>query len=270
VDERENVAGSKTIKKKERIDKLLVRKGLVDSREQAQTLIDQGLVLAGGQPITKSSTHVQANTVLEVKGERNLYASRGGLKLEAALDEFGIDPSHLVIMDVGSSTGGFTDCLLQRGAAKVFTVDVGYGQLAWRLRKDSRVVCMERTNIRYLDTRSIDCLVDLVTIDVSFISLKKVLPKVAEVLKLGGCVLALIKPQFEVGRGEVGRGGIVRSKILHERAVEEISSCGKSLGLVPLGHVASPLPGKKGNIEYFLYLKKEQSMVVSQESSKSS
>lgn len=242
--------------KKERIDRLLVRKGVVESREQAQLLIAQGVVQVGGRSVLKSSTQVQANAALHLVDAKIPYVSRGGLKLEGALKVFDIDPSNKRVMDVGSSTGGFTDCLLQRGAAKVFAVDVGYGQLAWRLRKDPRVVCLERTNIRYLDPRSLPGPVDLVTIDVSFISLKKVLLKILEILKPGGSVLALVKPQFEVGKGEVGRGGIVKERALHERVIQDITAFAQSLGFTPLGYTTSPVPGKKGNVEYFIHLKK--------------
>ncbi|MGH7273039.1 MAG: TlyA family RNA methyltransferase [Nitrospiria bacterium] len=242
--------------KKERIDQLMVRKGIVDSREKAQSLIAQGVVRVGGRQIVKSSTQVPVNAAVQLGEDKIQYAGRGGLKLEAALKEFAIDPSKRVVMDVGSSTGGFTDCLLQKGAVRVFAVDVGYGQLDWQLRQDPRVVCMERTNIRYLDPRSLGGPVDLVTIDVSFISLKKVLPKVLEVLKPGGCVLALVKPQFEVGKGEVGRGGIVRERSRHERVIQDMTSFAQSLGFIPSGQFTSPIPGKKGNVEYFLYLKK--------------
>lgn len=242
--------------KKERIDQLMVRKGIVDSREKAQSLIAQGVVRVGGRQILKSSTQVPVNAAVQLGEDKIPYAGRGGLKLEAALKEFEIDPSNRVVMDVGSSTGGFTDCLLQKGAVRVIAVDVGYGQLDWHLRQDPRVVCMERTNIRYLDPRSLGGPVDLVTIDVSFISLKKVLPKVLEVLKPGGCVLALVKPQFEVGKGEVGRGGIVRERSHHERVIQDITSFAQSLGFISSGRFTSPIPGKKGNVEYFLYLKK--------------
>ncbi len=242
--------------KKERIDRLLVRKGIVESREQAQSLIARGVVQVGGRPVLKSSTQVQANAALHLVDAKIPYVSRGGLKLEGALKAFGIDPSDKLVMDVGSSTGGFTDCLLQRGAARVFAVDVGYGQLAWRLRKDPRVVCLERTNIRYLDPRSLHGPVDLVTIDVSFISLKKVLLKILEILKPGGSVLALVKPQFEVSKGEVSRGGIVKEQVLHERVIQDIMVFAQSLGFIFLGRTASPIHGKKGNVEYFIHLKK--------------
>jgi 23S rRNA (cytidine1920-2'-O)/16S rRNA (cytidine1409-2'-O)-methyltransferase len=248
--------GAVKVIKKERIDKLLVRKGIVDSRERAQALIDRGAVRVGGRQILKGSTQVLSSVTPQLEEDKVIpYVSRGGLKLEAALKAFGIDPSNKQVMDVGSSTGGFADCLLQKGATRIYAVDVGYGQLAWRLRRDPRVVCMERTNIRYLDPRSLEGPVDLVTIDVSFISLKKVLHKVLEMLKPGGSVLALVKPQFEVGKGEVGRGGVVRERFRHERVIEEIISYARSIGFIPYGHVASPLPGKKGNVEYFLHLK---------------
>jgi 23S rRNA (cytidine1920-2'-O)/16S rRNA (cytidine1409-2'-O)-methyltransferase len=213
-------------------------------------------VQVGGRPVLKSSTQVRANAALQLVDAKIRYVSRGGIKLEGALKTFEIDPSDQWVMDVGSSTGGFTDCLLQRGAARVFAVDVGYGQLAWRLRNNPKVVCLERINIRYFDPRSLPGLVDLVTIDVSFISLKKVLPKILEILKPGGSVLALVKPQFEVGKGEVGRGGIVKERVLHERVIQDMMAFAQSLGFTPVGHTASAVPGKKGNVEYFIHLKK--------------
>ena len=242
--------------KKERIDRLMVRKGIARSREQAQALIARGLVSVGGRPIHKESTAVPIHSDPLLQQDAVRYASRGGHKLQGALDRFCIDPSGKVILDVGSSTGGFTDCLLQKGARKVFCVDVGYGQLDWRLRQDPRVICLERTNIRYLDPRSLDERVELAVIDVSFISLKKVLPKVLEVLKPDGEVLPLVKPQFEVGKDQVGRGGVVRDPAQHRSVIEEVSAFAASIGLLTLGQLLSPLPGKKGNQEYFLYLKR--------------
>lgn len=242
--------------KKERIDKLLVKKGIVNSREQAQDLIAQGAVQVGGYPVLKSSTQVAADAPVHLTDRKIPYVSRGGLKLEAALEAFEVNPAGTRVMDVGSSTGGFTDCLLQKGATQVYAVDVGYGQLAWRLRKDPRVVCMERTNIRYLNPLLLESPVDLVTIDVSFISLCKVLPKAVEVLKPGGSILALVKPQFEVGKGKVSRGGVVREPSQRQRVIEEAVTFARTLGLIPVGYIASPLPGRKGNVEYFLHLRK--------------
>lgn len=234
----------------------MVKRGMVDSREQAQALIEKGVVCAGDRRILKSSTQVMATAELRLEAEKIPYVSRGGLKLESALEALGIDPRGLVAMDVGASTGGFTDCLLQKGAARVYAVDVGYGQLAWRLRQDPRVVSLERTNIRYLDVRKVEGPVDLITIDVSFISLKKVFPKLLEVLKPEGGILALVKPQFEVGKGEVGRGGIVRDRAKQERVIGEIEAYGRDLGLKPAGIARSPLAGKKGNLEFFVYFRR--------------
>lgn len=245
-----------TAVKKERIDLLLVRRGLAQSREQAQVLIAQGKVSVNGRTVLKSAMRVPLHWSASLKQDQPSYASRGGLKLEAALEVFQIDPWDKVALDVGASTGGFTDCLLRRGVHKVFSVDVGYGQLAWHLRQDPRVVSLERTNFRYLDPRLVDELADLAVVDVSFISLKKILPKVLEVLKPDGEVLPLVKPQFEAGKGEVGRGGIVRDASQHAAVVEDVVSYAADIGLQALGQMASPVRGKKGNQEFFLHLKR--------------
>lgn len=234
----------------------MVQRGLVRSREQAQWLISQGRVMVDGQTVLKSSTLVSVRSQPCIQADPAPYASRGGLKLEAALKQWRVHPENMVVMDVGASTGGFTDCLLKQGAARVYAVDVGYGQLAWHLRQDPRVTCLDRTNIRALDPRDLGEEMDLATIDVSFISLKKVLPKVLEVLKPGGKVLALVKPQFEVGRGEVGRGGIVRDLSQHKAVLEGITEFTRSIGFESLGEMPSPITGKKGNQEYFVCLQK--------------
>jgi len=256
---------------KERLDKILVSRGLVKSRELARALIIEGKVFADGKKITKSGTLVNETSEISLIEESQPYVSRGGLKLEAALDFFGIDVTAKIIMDVGSSTGGFTDCLLKRGAKKVYCVDVGYGQLAWLLRKDPRVVLMERINIRYLDKiireqekrfrgQEFEDLIkgniDMATIDVSFISLTKVIPTILGFLKEDGKILSLIKPQFEVGKGEVGKGGIVKEEEKRLKAVDRIRKELKDLGLRTIGIFQSPLPGREGNIEYFLYMEK--------------
>jgi len=241
---------------KERLDILLVEKGLVSSREKARALIMEGNVLVNGTPLTKAGSLVNADALIELKGEEIPYVSRGGLKLEAALHHFGINLKGLIAMDVGSSTGGFTDCMLQRGAMKVYCIDVGYGQLAWSLRNDPRVVLLERTNIRYLEKERIRDMINVATIDVSFISLKNVLPKVREFVKEGGEILALVKPQFEVGKGEVGKGGIVREEEKRMGAVNSIREFAEGLGLRSGGVFQSPVPGQKGNREYFLHLRR--------------
>ncbi len=217
----------------------------------------EGKVLVDGQVCTKPGTFISPQREIKLKGEDIPYVSRGGLKLEAAIRHFNIDLSQKIAMDVGSSTGGFTDCLLKHGVLKVYCIDVGYGQLAWSLRNDPRVVLFEKTNIRYLQREAIPDEIDIATVDVSFISLTKVLPKVMEFLKPSGVALCLVKPQFEVGRSDVGRGGIVRDEAKRLQAVERIAGEATGLGFTVLGTFRSPLEGQKGNVEYFLYLKKD-------------
>lgn len=238
--------------KKRRADLALVERGLAPSRARAQSLILRGLVRAGDRPITKAGELVAVDTPLHVTAEDHPYVGRGGVKLAAALDAFGIDPAGAICLDIGASTGGFTDCLLQRGAARVWAVDVGYGQLAWSLRTDPRVRLLERTNIRELDRAAISDPIALVTIDVSFISLRLVLPRALDWLQPGGRVIALVKPQFEVGRGDVGRGGIVRDPAARDRAVESVAALAAALGLRPVGRIPSPITGRDGNQEYLL------------------
>jgi len=239
---------------KERIDRLMVSKGLAESREKAQALIMTGNVLVGIQRVDKPSLKVDSQAKITLKGKPFPFVSRGGSKLDFALSHFAVQVKDKMAMDVGSSTGGFTDCLLQRGAKKVYAIDVGYGQLAWKLQQDTRVVAIERQNIRYLSSEQVPEKVDFVTIDVSFISLKKVLPRVMEFLKEDGEILCLVKPQFEVGKGEVGKKGVVREKEKHKKVVEEITTFAEQMGLLPKGSVESPLLGAKGNKEFFLYL----------------
>lgn len=241
---------------KVRIDALLVEKGLAESREKAQALILAGLVVVDEHRVGKPGQKVCRESLLRLKGELNPYVSRGGLKLQAGLDAFGVTVSGRTCVDVGASTGGFTDCLLQRGARRVYAVDVGYGQLAWKLREDARVVSLERQNIRDLMRGSIPDPVELVVADASFISLRLVLPKIAELLEAEGDAVVLVKPQFEVGRGNVGRGGVVRDPALRGEAVTAISTVAQELGFDVLGTVESPVPGaKKGNVEYLLHLR---------------
>jgi 23S rRNA (cytidine1920-2'-O)/16S rRNA (cytidine1409-2'-O)-methyltransferase len=235
--------------RRERIDSLLVERGLADTREKARRMIIAGLVQVSGQMISKPGMTVERDASIEVQGQLP-YVSRGGLKLEAALDEFGIDPSDMVAADIGASTGGFTDCLLQRGALKVYAIDVGYGQLAWSIRQDQRVVVMERVNVRYLD--SLPELVDLITIDVSFISLELVAPVAIRWLAPGGLLVALIKPQFEAGREQVGKGGVVRDAAVHRQVLEHITHWGTSQSLHVFGLIPSPIRGPAGNVEFLI------------------
>jgi 23S rRNA (cytidine1920-2'-O)/16S rRNA (cytidine1409-2'-O)-methyltransferase len=239
-----------------RIDKALVDKGLIPSRERAAALIMEGKVFVAGLPVSKAGSMVDSNAAIEVRGEDIPYVSRGGLKLEAAVKEFHIELEGRTAMDVGASTGGFTDCMLQKGARKVYCIDVGYGQLAWKLRQDSRVVLMERKNIRHMEREQIPDVIDLAVIDVSFISLAKVVPRVLEFLKPEGELVALIKPQFEVGKGEVGKGGIVRDEGKRQAAVERVKEELESLGLETLGIITSPILGQKGNVEYLIYMRR--------------
>ena len=245
------------MERRERLDRLLVEKGIVQSRERARALIMAGKVTVEGGMIDKPGTKVSGGAKLQLRGEDSSYASRGGKKLEGALNAFGIDPKGMVVMDIGASTGGFTDCILQKGAQKVYAVDVGYGQLAWKLQKDSRVVNLERRNIRYLKREEVQDEADLILIDTSFISVEKFLPHLLGFLKRGGFILSLIKPQFEVGKGEVGKGGVVRDTALHQKVIDRISRFSRGLGLKVLGWIESPLLGPKGNKEFFIYLKKK-------------
>lgn len=244
--------------KRERIDKLLIEKGIVPSRERARALILEGKVTVEGSVIDKPGVRVNVDAPVQIRGEDLPYVSRGGKKLEKALESFGIDPEGMIVMDVGASTGGFSDCVLQKGAKKVYAVDVGYGQLAWKLRTDPRVVNLERRNIRYLKREEIREDLDLILIDTSFISIEKFLPHLLEFLKKGGEVIGLIKPQFEVGKGEVGKGGVVRDPALHQKVIERITKFCESVGFGVLGVIESPLLGPKGNKEFFIRLRKEE------------
>lgn len=236
-----------------RLDILLVERGLAESRQRAVALILAGKVRVDGCQASKAGQRVSPEANVELLAQDETYVSRGGFKLASALDNFSMQVTHLVAMDVGASTGGFTDCLLQRGAKKVYAIDVGYGQLAWQLRQDRRVVILERCNVRYLTSEQVSELVDLAVIDTSFISLKKVIPKVLKFVKGGGKLLALIKPQFEVGRGQVGKGGVVRDSELHRQVVREIEQFCESQGMEVRGVKESSLLGPKGNREFFIY-----------------
>lgn len=243
---------------KQRLDSLLVSQKLVPSREQASRFILAGRVRIDGSVMDKPGKLVSSEVAIEIIQPASQYASRGGEKLAPALEAFGVSCAGLVVMDVGASTGGFTDCVLQQNAQRVYAVDVGYGQLDWRLRSDARVIVMDRLNIRYLSPDDLPELVDLVVIDVSFISLKKVWPAVLPVLKPNGYVVALIKPQFEVGKGQVGKGGIVRDEKLREAVKEQFVEYAKSLALEVLGLIDSPVLGKKGNKEILIGLQKRE------------
>ncbi len=247
--------------KRERIDKLLVERGLAESRTKAQALVMAGGVLAGEQRVSKPSDLVPIDCEIRIKGTADpasRFVGRGGLKLEAALNDFGIDVQDLVCLDVGASTGGFTDCLLQRGARRVVTVDVGRNQLDWRLRNDHRVEVREGVNARYLKPQDFDTRFKLAVMDVSFISATKVIPAIADLLTDAGSLIVLIKPQFEVGRAEVGGGGIVREPEKHARVVEEVTQAAAKLGLQVHRVIESPIRGTDGNIEFLALYQKTQ------------
>jgi len=241
----------------QRLDQLLVARGLFSSREQARRAVMAGIVLVEGRCVDKPGTAVPDAARLELRGEREPFVSRAGRKLAAALDRFGVDPAGLVCMDVGASTGGFTDCLLQRGAARVYAIDVGYGQLDSRLRGDPRVVVMERVNARHLAADALPERCDLAVVDVSFISLVKVVPALLPHLRPGGLLLALVKPQFEAGRAQVGRGGIVRDEAVRQGVIAERVGDLERLGLSRLGVMDSPVPGAEGNREALALFRKE-------------
>ncbi len=243
-------------KTKERLDVLLVSRGFFASRERAQAAIMSGMVWVDDRPADKAGTKVDAECTVAVKGDPLPYVSRGGLKLEHALDEFGVMVEGRTVLDAGASTGGFTDCLLQRGAAKVYAVDVGYGQLAWSLRQDPRVVNMERTNIRHLLPADLGDSPTLAVIDVAFISLAKVLPAVAALLAPAADIVALVKPQFEAGPAQVGKKGVVRDPAVHLSVLTAVCRAAADLGLTVAGLTYSPIRGPEGNIEFFLYAQK--------------
>jgi 23S rRNA (cytidine1920-2'-O)/16S rRNA (cytidine1409-2'-O)-methyltransferase len=237
-----------------RLDLLLVERGLVKSCEEARASVMAGLVLLDGRPAAKPGQRAARDAAVEVRGRPHPYVSRGGLKLEFALDRFGVAPRDLVALDVGAATGGFTDCLLRRGARLVYALDVGYGQLAWTLRNDPRVVCLERVNVRYLNPARLAPRPDLATIDISFISVGKAFPAVAAAVGPGGRVLALVKPQFEVGPRQVGKRGVVRDAALHRATLEGAAADAARAGLAPLGATYSPILGPAGNMEFWLLL----------------
>ncbi|HEU4390952.1 MAG TPA: TlyA family RNA methyltransferase [Blastocatellia bacterium] len=239
---------------KQRLDKLLVERGFAETRAKAQAMILAGQVLVNEQKAEKPGQSFDSASQLRIKGEPSRYVSRGGLKLEAALARFNVDPSGKTCIDIGASTGGFTDCLLQHGAKQVWAVDVGHNQLAWRIRQDPRVEVIEGMNARDLDQKRFPVKFELATIDVSFISLAKILPSVRQVLSDSGEVVALIKPQFEVGKGEVGRGGIVSDPAKQKRVIQEVVEGAVAFGLWATGVTESPIRGGGGNREFFVHL----------------
>ena len=250
-----------------RLDKLLISRDLAPTIKEAQALILAQAVKVNDICLDKAGTLVPADAEIQIKGADNPYVSRGGLKLKGALDEFALSVDGLIALDVGASTGGFTDCLLQSGAAKVYALDVNYGQLAWKLRQDKRVVVIERTNIRHYDGADIIEQPDLATIDVSFISLKVVLPPILRLLKDDAIILALIKPQFEAAREEVGRNGVIQDPAVHDRVVEEISEFCKSVNLEDLRTCASSILGPAGNKEFFISARKKKSTGINPKAS---
>ena len=241
---------------KERLDVLLVQRGLAPSREKAKAMIMEGNVFVANNREDKAGTMFDETVEIEIKGNTLKYVSRGGLKLEKAMTHFGISLDEKVCMDIGASTGGFTDCMLQNGAKKVYAVDVGYGQFAWKLRQDERVVCMEKTNIRYVTPEQIDDILDFASVDVSFISLTKVLGPARALLADNGEMVCLIKPQFEAGREKVGKKGVVREKSVHEEVIEKVIEFALETGFEVINLEYSPIKGPEGNIEYLGYLRK--------------
>ena len=242
---------------KERLDVLLVQKGLAPSREKAKTMIMEGNVFVDNQREDKAGTFFDPSVNIEIHGNTLRYVSRGGLKLEKAMKNFGVELEGKVCMDVGASTGGFTDCMLQNGAVKVYSVDVGHGQLDWKLRNDERVVCMEKTNIRYVTPEDIGDALNFASVDVSFISLTKVLGPAKELLKDGGQMVCLIKPQFEAGKDKVGKKGVVRDPAVHKEVIERVILFAKSIGFGILHLDYSPIKGPEGNIEYLVHIVKD-------------
>jgi len=246
------------MKDKKRLDVLMVERGLADSREKAKTCIMAGEVFVNGQREDKAGSLFTEDVTIEHKGQKLRYVSRGGLKLEKALEAFPVDMKNRICMDIGASTGGFTDCMLQNGARKVYSIDVGYGQLDWKIRTDSRVVCMEKTNFRYLKREDIGEEPDFASCDVSFISLSKILPAACDILSSEGEMVCLIKPQFEAGREKVGKHGVVRDPAVHEEVIKNVFQYARDSGFRVAGLDFSPIKGPEGNIEYLMYLKRTE------------
>ncbi|MBQ1689353.1 MAG: TlyA family RNA methyltransferase [Lachnospiraceae bacterium] len=250
---------------KERLDVLLVKRGLAESREKAKAIIMSGNVFVDQQREDKAGTTFPEKVHIEVRGQAMKYVSRGGYKLEKAIEQYGVSVQDKICMDVGSSTGGFTDCMLQNGASKVYAVDVGTNQLAWKLRQDPRVVSMEKTNIRYLEPDQIEDKIAFASIDVAFISLTKVLVPVRNLLEMQGEVVCLIKPQFEAGREKVGKKGVVRDQAVHIEVIEMVTNFARQIGFLPLKLDYSPIKGPEGNIEYLLHIRKVGEEPITQE-----
>lgn len=246
---------------KKRLDLVVFEEGHTDSREKAKALIMAGSVYVNGQKQLKAGTSIKPDDKIEVRGSKMPFVSRGGYKLDKSIKAFNLDLSDCICMDIGASTGGFTDCMLQNGATKVYSIDVGYGQLAWKLRTDERVVNLERTNFRYVTHEEIPDLIDFASVDVSFISLKIILPVLRELLKEGGHAVCLIKPQFEAGRDKVGKKGVVRELSTHTEVVEKITNFAFETGFSILGLDFSPIKGPEGNIEYLMYIEKSENPV---------
>lgn len=242
---------------KERLDMLVLKRGLAPSREKAKALIMEGSVYVNGQKEDKAGSMFDEKSQVEVRGKTLKYVSRGGLKLEKAVEQFGLVLENKICMDIGASTGGFTDCMLQNGAKKVYAVDVGYGQFAWTLRQDARVVCMEKTNIRYVKPQDIEDVLDFASVDVSFISLTKVLEPVKALLAENAEMVCLIKPQFEAGREKVGKKGVVRDKKVHLEVMEHVLAYARQQGFHILDLEFSPIKGPEGNIEYLMHIRKD-------------
>jgi len=253
------------LSEKIRLDVALVNNGHAESREKAKALIMSGIVYVNNQKCDKAGDTVKSEDVIEVRGEKLKYVSRGGLKLEKAISSFNINLKNFVCADIGASTGGFTDCMLQNGASKVFAIDVGYGQLAWKLRTDERVVNLERTNFRYVTSETVNSPLDFASVDVSFISLSHILPVMRTLMKDGATAVCLIKPQFEAGKDSVGKKGVVRDKNVHISVIEKIIGLIKENNFTLLGLDFSPIKGPEGNIEYLCYIKKtEKSEIVTE------
>ncbi len=250
---------------KKRLDVLVYERGLAESREKAKALIMAGVIYADNQKADKAGTTYPEDVSLELRGNKLRYVSRGGLKLEKAISSFSVDLKGKTTMDIGASTGGFTDCMLQNGAEKVYSIDVGYGQLDWKLRNDPRVVNLERTNIRYVTREQIPDMIDFFSVDVCFISLSLVLPAVRPLLKEDGTAVCLIKPQFEAGKGKVGKNGVVRDKEIHEEVIKKIYDFCLGNGFTVIDMDYSPVKGPEGNIEYLIYIRKSDSPVSEKE-----
>ena len=251
--------------KKERLDVLLVSRGLSQSREKAKAVIMSGNVYVNGQKEDKAGSVFSDDCEIDVRVKELPFVSRGGLKLDKAIKEFNLDLTGMVCMDIGASTGGFTDCMLQNGAVKVYSVDVGHGQLDWKLRNDSRVVCMEKFNIRYIESKDIEDYLDFASTDVSFISLTKVLGPVKKLLKADASMVCLIKPQFEAGREQVGKHGVVKDKKVHIEVIKKICTFTASIGLDPIELSFSPIRGPEGNIEYLVHLKNNPNVIINED-----